>query len=359
VSLHWTENDDLLSEYVLGRVPAQDLNRLEAHLASCSVCQEAVRLERAMASGIRRYGREEFKARLGTMIAQRPVSINRLVTWQRAVSVAAVFVVIAGIGILNGWFTTGQRGLFSSHAEDSVREQKESVTHLPQQTEEGWLQAESKGGKMALGKVKTDRIEKPKQSFAPESDQGARSSEGATGVTGKDKAVAAAGEDLDKMNTITGSRAHAQELWAEGGSLTSLQLFREKSGTAKKLLSRAEPSTRQQPGGAGAQNAVVAQSFPAGQGIEFRQSTVELLPIARQRVAKDEPSQVQTLFQRTGRGTDITLYLDTLLSEEDLRYASVTRVAPDSIVVEIKSKRLGYRLPATFLDSILGKREKE
>jgi hypothetical protein len=366
--LHWTEDDDLLSEYVLGRVPAEDAKRLETHLKSCPACREAVQRERAMASGIRQHAREEFKARLGTMVAERRAGINRLLTWQRAVSAAAIIVIVVGIGILNGWFTTSHRGFLSSdadrgefganavtHAGDSTREQKESVPPLSRQPEAGQLQTESQGGKMTMGEIKADRIEKTKQSVAMESDQAARSTEGAAGATGKRKEAAAAAQDLDKMSANAKSKAPARELWGEGGSLPSLRSFGKKSAAAQRLLSQPE----QQAGGGGARNTIVTQNFPPRQEIEFRQRRVELLPLARQKAAEDEPSQIQTLFQRTGRGTDITLYLDTLFSEEDLRLASVTRIAPDSIVVEMKSKRLGYRLPEVFLDSILGSWKKE
>ena len=50
---HWTEDDDLLAQYVLGRLSAEERKQLDDHLLSCSQCREEVQKERVLVSGIR------------------------------------------------------------------------------------------------------------------------------------------------------------------------------------------------------------------------------------------------------------------------------------------------------------------
>ncbi len=371
-SLHWTEDDDLLSEYVLGRIALDDVKRLEAHLAACPPCREAVRRERALASGIRRHGREELKARLGTMVSDRNLTVKRLLTWQRAVSAAAVIVIVVGIGILNGWFRMSQRGVFSpqtgqqpaganaaARIADSTDEKKVPVPVLSERPEAERVQKESQTGMGASGEVKADRIEKPKQIVAPELSQGIGAKEKDAGVADNRGQALSDVRESDKMHGASKLKAAAQEMWGEGGPVPSSQSFGGQPTAAGKFLSRREAPAQQQQGGIDFKSAASVKKTAAAQYVEFRQSRVDLLPSVRQRVAEEEPSLVQTLFQRTGQGTEITLYHDTLFSEDELRSASVTRVGPDSIVIDVKSKRLGYRLPQSFLDSILGSWKKE
>ncbi|HEY6952451.1 MAG TPA: zf-HC2 domain-containing protein, partial [Bacteroidota bacterium] len=107
--IHWTEDDVLLGEYILGRVPDEEKRRLDAHLEICRQCRQAVQTEKEMAAGIRLYGRGQVASRLQQRLKNRSERNRRIVTWQRILSAAAVLVIVAGIGIYKQWFSWGER----------------------------------------------------------------------------------------------------------------------------------------------------------------------------------------------------------------------------------------------------------
>ena len=362
---HWTEDEDLLSEYALGRLPAEKVERLDAHLQTCAFCREAVRRERVLISGVRRHGREELKIRLGTAIRGQRVLAQTFLPWQRAVAVAAVVVTVLGVGLLEGWFGNSLHGVFSSRSgrptggETAFRSVDSSATHP-----EGMAKFNSEeGGKHAQAETQTamgappqhasDRADKPRQIKKLKTESNSQSAAAPSELATVQKKAEALEKDSDHLSGEALSKGYDRELWAGGQMIRTTQTFRDDSQSDKKMLLGAEQANQQQ--GAGKTgNLSPKLDFASQKKFDFRQATTEMLPASRQGWEERQPLQIQTLFRRTRNGTDVTLFLDTLINEADLQSASVMRAAPDSIVIVLKSRLLGYRLPVDFLDSVMG-----
>ncbi len=362
---HWTEDNDLLSEYVLGRLPAERVKRLEVHLQTCSVCQEAVRHEQVLASGVRRHARGELKARLGTMLRDRAARRDQWATWQRALAVAALVVIVFGVGLLEGWFGVGRRGVFPSLSEgphgepsavtplDSSKALKEQAPQAQTMGEKTPSRTETHAAERAPAQRVSDEAATPRQLLEPKSDRNAQPAGAPANLAIEQEKKKVTEKDLGRIADEGLSKPYAPALWVAGEELTSVPALRDKSRPDEKLLMRAEQAMQQQ--GAGATRDMPQKiDLASGKRFEFRQATTEMLPRSRHRFEESQPLQIQTLFRRTNHGTDVTIYLDTLLNDTELQSGQVTRVARDSIVVVFKSMRLGYKLPADFLDSVMG-----
>jgi len=101
VSHHWTEDPVLLEQFVLGRIPAEQLVSLREHLETCNLCREAVEREKEFIGTVRAYGRDRLRLRLKERIERSP---SRVVPWPHVLSAAAVILVIVGLGLYNRWW---------------------------------------------------------------------------------------------------------------------------------------------------------------------------------------------------------------------------------------------------------------
>ncbi|MBP1691694.1 MAG: putative zinc-finger, partial [Bacteroidetes bacterium] len=146
---HWTKDEELLGHFVLGKLPDAQRQALERHLQSCPECRKRVDGERLLAAGVQRAGREDMKARLRERLGlgdgrreareeetqygatrsafERPPAsaapgrsaapvpqrrLNR--AWVFAAATAACVVIVAGVGILNRWWTPQEPMLATS-----------------------------------------------------------------------------------------------------------------------------------------------------------------------------------------------------------------------------------------------------
>jgi len=85
--------------------------------------------------------------------------------------------------------------------------------------------------------------------------------------------------------------------------------------------------------------------------ITISQQPFRDLPAARQQMQARDKRTIQTQYQQTDRGATLTLFPDSPFKDEDLRAARVQQVASDSIVVEVRSQRIGFKLPEQVLES--------
>ncbi|MDH4070010.1 MAG: zf-HC2 domain-containing protein [Ignavibacteria bacterium] len=97
---HWTKDEDRLSEYVLGGITGDRLEEMRHHLNTCSPCRQRVKEEEAIAAGVRRHAITEQKKQLQALIGGSGIAIP----WPRVLSIAAILVIVAGIGLYNRWF---------------------------------------------------------------------------------------------------------------------------------------------------------------------------------------------------------------------------------------------------------------
>ncbi|MBP1655643.1 MAG: hypothetical protein H6Q31_244 [Bacteroidetes bacterium] len=153
---HWTLDEELLAEYVLGRLSDSRREACASHLASCAECRRRLEDEQLLAAGVQRAGREELKARLRERLGidehQRQGAVLGKVAeeamaapysrsasrkeadesrvpvtpprrgrgWIYAAATAACVVIVTGIGILNRWWSRDALETVSSEQKIAV-----------------------------------------------------------------------------------------------------------------------------------------------------------------------------------------------------------------------------------------------
>src|SRR3989304_2584400 len=98
---HWTDGEDLLARFVLGKLDAREASSLEQHLAECARCAEAARTEQVIAAGLKRTGREELKQRLAQRLRQQR---SHRFNWYQAAGIAAAVVLLVAVALRGDWF---------------------------------------------------------------------------------------------------------------------------------------------------------------------------------------------------------------------------------------------------------------
>lgn len=361
--LHWTDDDHLLTEYVMGRITDVQRRKLEAHVQTCARCREAVEREQAIVSGVRKFGREEMKARLKRRIAATPATTRTSITWRRVVSAAAAILIVFGVGVYNRWIPlyapssdlakeeakSPEKGISEENRiEPQLKEQEPSPTqqgddHSNGRDEEAIVRSPSEKSRTKQPSV-----------LVPESQFG--KTEGSDRSQNAAVAPSAGGGLAEKKDLGSGqimaqkARPDLVQIWIQGEFLEqkSADAFDRKqmmptpaadqdAAKSKEVL---EPGVRQtQFGGTRLENE-----------IRVSQQAVGELPVARQQMQLDNRRGVQAKVRQTGRGMILTMFLDTLFDEGDIRAAKVLEVAPDSLVIQVRSQEIGFRLPRRVLE---------
>lgn len=358
--LHWTENEDLLSRYVLDRLSKDERTQLESHLLTCPQCSDAVRQERELVSGIRQYGREEIKSRLKHQLAAQAEERRSFVTWQRALSAAAVLVVVAGIGIYNRWFPWKEQKtpVLTEELQRQPEAASESEAGTGQPKDEGTLDQQVRQKASGEDKIakKSQMEEKVEPTFGiskPQVDQsgGLKKLENAVSAPTAGGAVSAERELGKEQNAVMTAQPSTTEFWIEGKILEGVNHVevRKESGGKRLMIESNVPKSKES-AEKRSQHPTPAL-FLDQDAFSISQQHVGLLPPARQQLQQAMGQSVQAHVQPSDRGVSLTLYPGTLFNEEDVRNARVEEINPDSLVVVLNSRRIGFRMPAGFLES--------
>jgi hypothetical protein len=331
-SAHIASDGELLSRYALGRIDAAEREVVDRHTAGCSACMDALRQEMRIASGARRLGREELKAELKRKIGAAPQGAG----WVRVLSAAAAVCIVAGLAVYYAWFTGGE----PLHPLPVVSSPLAGKMETPRQDE---------GNAPAR-----DLADKVKGDGTPESPVPSPG-----GVRAKQKEAASPAHlKLESERRGTGRRLAVSG--AEGGAGTAEPaggFWSEgivESGEAARdaAAPRAAVTGREKSGALFQSNAVKkeeagymkdAPARPQGQYL-LRQQPASTLPGDQERPAGDR-QRVPTRVDRQGSTTTMTMYLDSLLDERDLKNARVEALTGDSVVVTLRGKKILYRFP--------------
>jgi len=371
-NLHWTEDDDLLTQYVLGRLSEEDQRQLEAHLRSCSRCREAVRQEQEMVAGVRQYGREELKMRLKNRLALHAGSRATRITWQRALSAAAVVVMVAGIGIYNHWFDWGANKSVSTA--DQTQKLRDTLTAherkaMQREEKKPVIDENNVGPNVAsrdesLQKVETGQGQQT-QSFAlahkvpTGRNEPTKKLEDLVSAPHAGGMVSVNKEQGSMGNRMVIAQPGITRFWVEGEILRdgeTLPSERASLGQGgageKEMMMAARPKTKT---GQGQNSAETYQE----NGISIQQLQINLLPPERRKQHQERSNAIQAYVQLSNRGTSLTMYLDTLFDEQDVRKAQMEEIRPDSLVVQIGSRQVGFKLPTAIQTPLQGAKEGE
>jgi hypothetical protein len=334
---HWTDDEELLARFVLGRLDAGESAPLQQHLNDCTRCAEAVRAEQLIAAGIKRAGRGAMKDRLVTRIGQhRSYQFN----WYQAVGIAATIVLLVTIAIRYDWFG----GVEPQYA---IREKSDSSARP---------QLETPAEKNAYVPASTDAAKSPERGGEPKSVAGAEAglrkevkksdldeirvvvqekdkrSEPVTMALGKGERA----EEKKMQTALMSVAADAGDLWTQG---TVIPL----------LVNRFADQAAKPPADAKALSVIAATRktrFDTA-AVRVTQRPVSALP-AVQRISQRFDG-VQTLMRQSPQGVNLTLYSDTLLSNQDLSQPRLEVVGEDSLVLHIGRKIIGYKTPRGWL----------
>ena len=125
---HWTENEEILEEFALGRIEPAFRTELEEHLAGCPACRRKVEDERILAAGIRNAGARKTRETLDVLMKGN----ERNIPWPHILSMAAALVLIIGIGIYNRWLV---RSIPPARTDVVIGEKKEQ-NEVPREQDE-------------------------------------------------------------------------------------------------------------------------------------------------------------------------------------------------------------------------------
>lgn len=352
---HFSDDDELLSQYALGKLDAAARDAVDRHAAGCDACRESLRREMRIAAGVRRLGRDSLKANLSARAAPRA----GLSAWPRFASAAAVFIIIGGLGIYFGWLSG--RGRLSTEPEGAPPVAAQPAEHDKEMRNAPDLadaRSAAKGGGIP----------------APGGD---RAAERGTSAPSVSPGAGGAGQPLE--NAAGESRAESTlqrgapggEFWSDG--------YVEEGVAAKKVEPRGAAAPRADVMMLDKQKSIKEEAAGEKDANSPRQSHFLLLqqpatalPAGRKgeteagqnafgeadRIRDQQAVQggratsaarrerVPTHVDQKGDTTTMTLYLDSLVDEGDLKRARVEAMGDDSVVVTLGGKKIQYRFPA-------------
>ncbi len=341
---HWTDNPEMIERFVLHKLNPDVLNELEDHLRVCEVCKQAVRAEQIIVAGIRRSGRQRFKEELQKKLAAEPVEKT---PWIQILSAAAVVVILLTVGFYNNWFSI-QR----SKDDDTVA--LTSPRTEAAQPLKGRADTEAKNESPAINPPENGREASAKQNVSPsasissEETDVSRQSEVADGVTkqnGGEPAITAESGQAQSVELQQASSADAG-LWVEGKVLPP-------EGTLGESLAKDHRDDVQgyEPKGKNdirlkSETKQLRDGNVHGNLYSLRQQNSVSLQPQRQRLQKKNSGIVITKIERVGSETQLTMYVDSLVDEHELTNATIETPTDDSLIVNLPSRRIAYRLPS-------------
>jgi hypothetical protein len=294
---------------------------------------EALRREMRIAAGVRRLGREDLKAELKRRVAADPQPAG----WPRILSAAAAVGIVAGLGVYYAWFTGGGTPPPPPGGSPPLAGRTESSRQDEGNAPARELADKVKGDRTAesptrlSGHLQTDR--KAPVSPASRDAENDRSGTPAAGgiaspkTAGEPAATEPAGEFWSDGVVERGEAAFdaaaprgAVMSQEHNAVLSKSKALKEEEGRLKDVLPRPR-----------------AQYF-------LRQQPASALPVDRERSGRDQQS-VPTRIDQRGSTTTMTMYLDSLVDEREMKKARVEAVSDDSVVVTLGGKKILYRFP--------------
>lgn len=359
--LHWTENEELLEQYLLDRVDPGRSLELESHLRSCTECRKRVEAEEALIGGVRRLGRDQLRKRL----ASRTRLIHpRLFTWQQ-LAAAAVFIIASSIGVYQWWVTTQKKEEAPAPATAIAEDlRSESGASKKKATDAvafaGKEPAESTGA--AAPGTKNNRAEADRSSpvrrdihqNSQSASTPAESPKEGGRIGGQEEVPAAEGGPATKSGELSKTESTERpstkpSLWVEGTILPG-------ESTEGAAANRMGPAKAQGKGPAGKvmrenkeggrQVSVDSQLAQKDQPYSLHQRPFSTLSNPQRQLSSQTAARrVLTQIERVGDSLSLTVYLDTLYDGTAWAGARIRRIGTDSLTIHLPGQRIGYKLP--------------
>lgn len=351
-NIHIAADAERLERFVLGQLPVGEGLRVEEHLRGCPECARAVRAERELAAGIRRFARLELKARLARRLRTAgPVAVP----WQRIVAAAAVLLIAVGIGWFSDWF--GIPGREPATTLGEIAEQQGPSGAEPSAGSTGGdLHAREAESKAATDE-KLDALAANEAQGKGQTLGGEGEAKKETGASPARRAESGAGRTVleDRgagLPDVTAEKSAAapiegRQFWTTGVVLEeppapAAEEYLRKDAPDEELREADQARLRTQ-GTATRQKQATSQVTPV---VLIDQRPLSSLPPAQQMLQmQSERLQVQTLLDQRSDTLRIMLYLERLVDARSLRSATAERISEDSLVVRIEGQAIGIHLP--------------
>lgn len=326
---HWTEDSELIERFVLNRLEPGERNELEDHLRICEVCKQAVRAEQLLIAGIRRSGRERFKAELAATLSAVEESN---VLWPHILSAVAVVVIVMSVVFYNRWFEVIKPPEIESVIESSEgRETKESEPSLKQSQadirEKPSPVEERQHPKPPQPRKPGARIERPAKTPAARNERpaaGAHATQAPRMERSESSTLAAAGELWLEAHV---AESTADMLNAPAGEEAPAQLFKPEQKEGDRRIAEPQPAF-----------------------FHLKQEPLAALPASRRKALQEAPT-VTARLQLRGDTTDVTLYLDPPVAASDLERARI-ELSADSLIVTLIDRRIVCLLPEGWREKL-------
>lgn len=374
---HWTSDEELLERYALGRVVGEELAVLQKHLQECEECQLAVQRERRLIAGVKRFGRDELKQRLRDRILESsPASVSGHVvadasrqiggkkaggsqlSWQTMVSIAAVILILTGIGIYNNWFFTrpSLEGSLHQRAEETELKPKAAEIEKPSKQKKGKADVSSQQDLHGVGEKSDDAQlkdvgagreeeasvkKRAKRNVRPVEPSGTLQGPAGAGAPGMEKR-SPADEKSGTVEWTEGTLITAALDYERGDAKGAAPSVQQPSLSKNQQKDRAQPAPRSGSGAKAQRYVQIVRLDSVTRTFELSQKPWSALPQERQTARSKR--QIPTAVKVGSSVTHLTLYVDPLFDDSALANATVLPLGMDSIVIRIGNQEIGYKL---------------
>ncbi|MCI0707995.1 MAG: zf-HC2 domain-containing protein [Ignavibacteriae bacterium] len=347
-NIHWTQDAELLEQFVLHRLDAARRKELEAHLLTCEECQSTVRDEQRLVLGIKRVGRDEMKARLKERVQAGQSPPEQRTPWVRIVSIAATLVVLFGLGVYNKWIPLGddtQQGT----TEQELQGEAGALGKIDKAGQADDVQPPQPAERLATGET-ADRSRydaKAAESFAQREEESKRKraerdlhiaespAPAAGAMAKKDEALI---DGRQEMAALEGDIPRPQ-IWVDGIVITSKQSADAlQQAAAQEALKEKRVLAAPQIRPEGVQQANTT-------AVTVTELPVEELPRSQQmKQQRLDANTVQTLIEQQDGYLNFTLYRNVSQQRQKTQNAMVEQVNADSIIIFIDGEQIGYKI---------------
>jgi hypothetical protein len=331
-SSHWTDNEDVLERYVLGRIDAATRRGLEEHLATCEQCRRAVGRETELVAGVRRLGRDQLKARFVSRLA---AAGGPRIPWPHVISAAAVLVIALGFAVhffwmpIESWYTESTFQEITAETENHAAPSDEARRDKDVTGREGIVSRNER----LLEKLDQTQGEDRKVREAPTPDDAAWVPEPSA-------------EKEEEVFAVSGA-ASQMSVWVQGVivPLAPVEQVDALEDAAQRALKKPQAQAREAQKGWRQEGDFTDRAVSA----ELRQQPLGALPESQQKLQRSraQPS-VETFMEQTPQGLRITLYLDQPIPDTELQRAIVQAVSEDSLIVVLSNQQIAYKIPSSL-----------
>lgn len=338
---HPCRDPELLERYALGGVTSPERMAIDEHCRDCAECRRLLEEELSLAAGVRRTARIQMKRRLAERLSS---ARRREIPWSRIAAVAATIIVVAGVSVIGVWIRRS----------DSVPAPPPEAAAPPYAAEHDMNRTGTPAiPPAAKEQHRPDRPPSPpgKGSVLAQKDiPGAEKSEGVASET-KSRAAEAVRESERAADAAVPREASVRSEFGEGywtEGIVSEEPAATGAAHRDNMNSIRRPAPEIQ---SRAAQKAAAQPVALNQQVALSQQPSRLLQ-GQELQLRAKKKAVPTLVRQVDGHLSLTLYPDSLFPPQDLQQAIVRRSGDDSLLIQVGSQLIRYRLPSSLLQQL-------